>query len=66
MSGLFIFGGMSRFDTSIIPLSPNKFVVVRDGGGANADYLAKTVTEIGGLVDSRALQQEANAYAGQN
>ncbi len=69
MSGLFMFHSPSRFNTSIIPLSQNKFVVISDGGGANADFLAKTVTPIGGSIDSpgqtAALKAEAAAYAGQ-
>ena len=70
MSGLLMFWSPSRFDTSIIPLSPNKFVVVSDGGGAVADYLAKTVTPIGRSIDSpeqsAVLKAEAEAYTGQN
>lgn len=67
MSGLPIFRGTSRFDTNIIPLSSTKFVVISDGGGANADYLAKTVTPIGGSVNSpgqtATLKAEADAYS---
>ena len=69
MSGLFMFHSPSRFNTSIIPLSQNKFVVISDGGGANAEFLAKTVTLIGGSIDSpgqtAVLKSEAAAYAGQ-
>ncbi|HUX36160.1 MAG TPA: hypothetical protein VMV71_03975, partial [Candidatus Paceibacterota bacterium] len=70
MSGLPMLPSPSRFDTSIIPLSSNKFIVVSDGGGANAYYLAQTVTPIGGSVYSpeqnAALKEESDAYAGQN
>lgn len=68
MSGLPMFWSPSRFDTSIIPLSQNKFVVISDGGGVNAEFLAKTVTLIGGSIDSpeqtAVLKAEAAAYAG--
>ena len=70
MSGLPMLPGTSRFNTSIIPLNSNKFVVVSDGGGVSADYLARTVTPIGGSIDSpeqsAVLKAEADAYAGQN
>jgi len=70
MSGLPMFPGTSRFHTSIIPLSPNKFIVVSDGGKVIADYLAKTVTLIGGSIDSpeqsAVLKAAADAYAGRN
>ena len=69
MSGLPMLESPSRFDTSIIPLGPDKFIVVSDGGGAVADYLARTVTPIGGSVYSpeqnAILKKEADAYAGQ-
>lgn len=70
MSGLPMLAGTSRFHTSIIPLSKDKFVVVGDGGEAIADYLARTVTPIGGSIDSpeqsAVLKAEADAYAVQN
>lgn len=44
MGGLHLFGGTSRFDTAIIPLSAKNFVVINDGGGADATALEKTVT----------------------
>ncbi len=44
MGGLHMFGGTSRFDTSIIPLSADNFVVISDGDGATARALEKTVT----------------------
>ncbi|MBI4085420.1 MAG: hypothetical protein HY432_02880 [Candidatus Liptonbacteria bacterium] len=66
ISGLPILGSPSRFDTNIIPLDKNNFVIVSDRGGANADYLARTITEAGADVDrsvqSVALQQEAASY----
>ena len=65
-----MFQGTSRFNTSIIPLNTNKFIVVSDGGGVVADYLAKTVTSIGRSIDSpeqsAVLKAEAEAYAGRN
>jgi hypothetical protein len=56
-----------RFDTSIIPLSTTRFLVVSDGGGsAFTNELAKTVSLLGTPVDtanaSTALQAEAAAY----
>lgn len=46
MGGLHMFGGTSRFDTSIIPLSANNFVVIGDNGGANARVVAQTVVAL--------------------
>ncbi len=43
MGGLHMFGGTSRFDTTIVPLSADNFVVVGDGGAANATALTKTI-----------------------
>jgi hypothetical protein len=43
MGGLHLFGGTSRFNTEIIPLSADNFVVIGNGGDANSDALAKTV-----------------------
>jgi len=56
-----MFGGTSRFDTSIIPLSAENFVIVDDGGGANATPLAKTVVALDPSVatpDSAAVQTQ--------
>jgi len=61
MGGLHMFGGTSRFDTSIIPLSAENFVIVDDGGGANATPLAKTVVALDPSVatpDSAAVQTQ--------
>jgi hypothetical protein len=43
MGGLHMFGGTSRFDTSIVPLTANNFVVIGDGGAANATALTRTI-----------------------
>lgn len=71
MGGLHMLGGTSRFDTNIIPLSAENFVVVSDNGGANADYLAKTIvaldpkvaTPISLVEQIQTIQAEANAYS---
>lgn len=46
MGGLHMLGGTSRFDTVIIPLSADNFVVVSDGGGVNSRYLSNTVVAL--------------------
>jgi hypothetical protein len=46
MGGLHIFAGTSRFDTGIVPLSADNFVVIGDGGGANATALTDTVVAL--------------------
>ncbi len=46
MGGLHLFGGTSRFDTNIIPLSAQNFVVMSDGGASNATVAAKTVVAL--------------------
>jgi hypothetical protein len=43
MGGLHLFGGTSRFDTNIIPLSAKNFVGINDGGASNATVVAATV-----------------------
>jgi hypothetical protein len=71
MGGLHMFGGTSRFDTTIIPLSADDFVVVDDGGGANATALAKTVvatdpsvaTPVSTAGQTTTIQAEKEAYA---
>jgi hypothetical protein len=44
MGGLPMFSGTSRFDTTIVPLNTQNFLVVSDGGTVNATALAKTIT----------------------
>jgi hypothetical protein len=51
MAGQPIFPGTSRFNTSIVPIADNTFVIVNDGGSGNAVYLAKTVVPAGSDVD---------------
>ena len=57
----------ARFDTTIVPLSKTRFVVVQDGGGsAFTPQLATTVTAAGAKVSAsaqtKALQAEAAAF----
>lgn len=57
----------ARFDTTIIPLSTTRFIVVQDGGGASfTAALAQTVTPVVAQIDpaalTAALQAEAAAY----
>ncbi len=57
----------ARFDTTIIPLSKTRFVVVQDGGGsAFTTQLAATIAAAGGKVSAAAqakvLQAEATAF----
>jgi hypothetical protein len=57
----------ARFDTTIIPLSKTRFVVVQDGGGAAfTAELAATVAaanaKVSGAVQQKALQAEAAAF----
>jgi hypothetical protein len=67
MSGLFMLPSGKRFDTTIIPLSLTRFLVVSDGGGSSfTSELAQTVTQndasIDAGVETTALQAEAAAY----
>jgi hypothetical protein len=57
----------ARFDTTIIPLSKTRFVVVQDGGGAGftaelAATLVAANAKISGSVQDKALQAEAAAF----
>jgi hypothetical protein len=57
-----------RFDTTIIPLSTTRFLVIGDGGGSSfTPQLAETVAQTGAAVnvsaETDALQTEATAYA---
>jgi hypothetical protein len=57
----------ARFDTTIIPLSKTRFVVVQDGGGAGfTAELAATVVavnaKVSAAVQAKALQAEAAAF----
>jgi sarcosine oxidase gamma subunit len=70
VAGLPMLPGGARFDTSIIPLSADQFLVVQDGGGSSfTSELTATVAPIGAVVDSSALssalQAESAAYANQ-
>ena len=71
MGGLHMFAGTSRFDSIIIPLSAENFVVIKDNGGFNAALLAKTVvaldtsaaTPVSISEQNHDIQSESNAYA---
>jgi hypothetical protein len=67
IGGLPMVATVARFDTTIIPLSKTRFVVVQDGGSsAFTTQLAATVTAAGGKVSAaaqaKALQAEATAF----
>jgi hypothetical protein len=67
IGGLPMLPSDARFDTTIIPLSPTRFIVVQDGGGSEfTNELAQTVAPAGATIDpaarSAALQAEAAAY----
>jgi hypothetical protein len=67
IAGLPMLPSDARFDTTIIPLSTMRFIVVQDGGGsAFTNELAQTVAPAGASVDpsarSAALQAEAAAH----
>jgi hypothetical protein len=68
MSGLVILPSGRRFDTTIIPLSTTRFLVIGDGGGSSfTSQLAETVAQTGASInasaEAAALQAEASAYA---
>jgi hypothetical protein len=69
MGGLHLFPGTSRFNTTIIPLSADNFVVIGDNGGTNITAaLAKTVlaldpsvaTPVSAAEQTKTIQAEAN------
>jgi hypothetical protein len=67
IGGLPMLGSGARFNTTIIPLSTTRFLVVQSGGGSTyTDELAKTVAPVRADVDpaakAAALQAEAEAY----
>lgn len=67
MSGLFMLPSGKRFDTTIIPLSTTRFIVISDGGGSSfTSELAQTVSQVGASIDptieATVLQNEATAY----
>jgi hypothetical protein len=67
INGLPMVATGARFNTTIIPLSKTRFVVVQDGGGSGfTTQLAATVTATGGKVSAAAqakvLQAEATAF----
>jgi hypothetical protein len=68
MSGLIMLPSGKRFDTTIIPLSTTRFLVISDGGGSSFTYqLAQTISKIGSSIDfseqESALQSESDSYA---
>ena len=68
MSGLVMLPSGKRFDTTIIPLTTTRFLVVSDGGGSSfTSELASTVSPIGVSVpsdiQSATLQAEGAAYS---
>ncbi len=68
MADLFMFPSGRRFDTTIVPLSTTRFLVITDGGGSTfTSQLARTVAPVGASIDpsaqSAALQAEEAAYA---
>jgi hypothetical protein len=67
ISGLFMLPSGKRFDTTIVPLSTTRFLVISDGGGSSfTSELAQTVAQNGASIDAKtetaALQAEAAAY----
>ncbi len=67
MGGLLMLPAGKRFDTTIIPLSTTRFLVVSDGGGSSfTSELAQTIAQNGvnvvPAVEATALQAEATAY----
>lgn len=67
ISGLVEMPSGRRFDTTIIPLSTTRFLVVSDGGGSSfTSRLAQTVAPADASIDApteaAALQAEATAY----
>jgi len=68
ISGLVMLPSGRRFDTTIIPLSTTRFLVIGDGGGSSfTPQLAETVAQANASVnasaETAALQAEATAYA---
>ena len=67
-SGLTMLPSGRRFDTTIIPLSTTRFLVIGDGGGSSfTPQLAETVEKVGSTINpaaqTSALQAEATAYS---
>lgn len=58
MGGLHMFGGTTRFDTMIIPLSAQNFVVISDGGEVNSHYLSNTVVALDPSVATPVSQEQ--------
>ncbi len=68
ISGLVMLPSGRRFDTTIIPLSTTRFLVIGDDGGSSfSSLLTQRVGQMGASVDvsfeASALQAEATAYA---
>lgn len=74
MGGLHMFSGTSRFNTVIIPLRPNRFVVINNGGGINSQDLSNTVTALDPSVATplsveeqiKIIRAEADSYSVDN
>ena len=67
IGGLPMLGSSARFNTTIIPLSTTRFLVVQSGGGSTyTNELARTVAPVHAEIDpaarAAALQAEAAAY----
>lgn len=67
VSGLVLLPSGKRFNTSIIPLSTTRFLVVSDGGGSSfTSQLAQTIAQVGVTISPSTqepvLQAEAAAY----
>jgi hypothetical protein len=68
ISGLVMLPSGRRFDTTIIPLSTTRFLVIGDGGGSSftsqlAETVAQTSASVNASAQAAALQAEAVAYA---
>ena len=69
VGGLIMLPSGRRFDTTIIPLSTTRFIVVSDGGGSSfTSQLAQTVTQVSTHIENSqwdsVLQAEATAFSG--
>jgi hypothetical protein len=67
MSGLIMLPSGKRFDTTIIPINTNEFLVITDGGGSSftselAETVAQANTSVNTSLQATILQAEAAAY----
>jgi hypothetical protein len=67
ISGLVMLPSGRRFDTTIIPLSTTRFLVITDGGGSSfTPQLAETIAQTGATINTSTqatvLEAEATAY----